>query len=284
MTAIVSPHVYCNDGIITDLSGYGCIPGNLGLPKKFQAAGYGYSKEESDTLFQPKGNYAPSGNYAVKGDSYTKEESDKKYFYAHTNVLKVDLDSLGASSHAGIYYQTQNTEAMAEYHYPVSEAGSLLVTLSANGCQQEYTAFNSGRKFVRGLKTIWNGKDGPWGEWKEYARTGESYSKSESDGRYKNTASKGVAGWLKDTSTGCIRAWGFVSVRDNDIVTVNLPVTFPTACVNLQVTVCSQDPNIGSEVMSAYGDIVSNSQIKVSLCASWNTNLTKGVFYCVEGY
>lgn len=31
MTAIVFPHVYCNDGIITDLSGYGCIPGNLGL-------------------------------------------------------------------------------------------------------------------------------------------------------------------------------------------------------------------------------------------------------------
>ncbi|WP_405470857.1 hypothetical protein ACGTI2_09635 [Morganella morganii] len=33
MTAIVFPHVYCNDGIITDLSGYGCIPGNLGLPE-----------------------------------------------------------------------------------------------------------------------------------------------------------------------------------------------------------------------------------------------------------
>ncbi|EKK5378463.1 hypothetical protein PN738_003611 [Morganella morganii] len=31
MTAIVFPHVCCNDGIITDLSGYGCIPGNLGL-------------------------------------------------------------------------------------------------------------------------------------------------------------------------------------------------------------------------------------------------------------
>ncbi|HDU8310028.1 hypothetical protein [Morganella morganii] len=43
MTAIVFPHVYCNDGIITDLSGYGCIPGNLGLPellnKKFDKAG-----------------------------------------------------------------------------------------------------------------------------------------------------------------------------------------------------------------------------------------------------
>lgn len=43
MTAIVFPHVYCNDGIITDLSGYGCIPGNLGLPelldKKFDKTG-----------------------------------------------------------------------------------------------------------------------------------------------------------------------------------------------------------------------------------------------------
>lgn len=43
MTAIVFPHVCCNDGIITDLSGYGCIPGNLGLGEKFQ----------------PKGNYLP---------------------------------------------------------------------------------------------------------------------------------------------------------------------------------------------------------------------------------
>lgn len=31
MTAIVFPHVCCNGGIITDLSGYGCILGNLGL-------------------------------------------------------------------------------------------------------------------------------------------------------------------------------------------------------------------------------------------------------------
>lgn len=31
MTAIIFPHVCCNGGIITDLSGYGCIPGNLGL-------------------------------------------------------------------------------------------------------------------------------------------------------------------------------------------------------------------------------------------------------------
>ncbi|MEM7919356.1 pyocin knob domain-containing protein, partial [Morganella morganii] len=149
------------------------------------------------------------GNYAMKGDSYTKAESDNKYFDAHTNVLSVDLNSLGASSHAGIYYQPANAGATEAYHYPISEAGSLLITQSAYGCQQEYTAFSSGRKFVRGLTTSWNGKDGPWGAWSEYSRlgvsytkvesdykyqpAGNSYSKSESDGRYEK---KGAAkGW-----------------------------------------------------------------------------------------
>ena len=37
MTAIVSPHICCNDGIITDLSGSGCIPGNLGLRELYLA-------------------------------------------------------------------------------------------------------------------------------------------------------------------------------------------------------------------------------------------------------
>ncbi|MBO8066831.1 hypothetical protein, partial [Morganella morganii] len=54
MTAIVFPHVYCNDGIITDLSGYGCIPGNLGLEEKLNtkldksalASEIGYSNEK----------------------------------------------------------------------------------------------------------------------------------------------------------------------------------------------------------------------------------------------
>lgn len=57
MTAIVFPHVCCNGGIITDLSGYGCIPGNLGLPEKYQ----------------PKGNYQPTGNYADKSSSVLQE-------------------------------------------------------------------------------------------------------------------------------------------------------------------------------------------------------------------
>ncbi|MEM8144961.1 hypothetical protein Q4R42_13480 [Morganella morganii subsp. sibonii] len=54
MTAIVFPHVCCNDGIITDLSGYGCIPGNLGLPEKYQ----------------PKGNYAGTRGENIEQDSF----------------------------------------------------------------------------------------------------------------------------------------------------------------------------------------------------------------------
>ncbi|WP_395597379.1 hypothetical protein [Morganella morganii] len=69
MTAIVFPHVYCNDGIITDLSGYGCIPGNLGLPEKFQ----------------PKGNYQPAGNYA------------------DGNTFKKNIDNASVTSPAGKY-------------------------------------------------------------------------------------------------------------------------------------------------------------------------------------
>ena len=66
MTAIVFPHVYCNDGIITDLSGYGCIPGNLGLPEKYQEVGYSYSKTEADKKYQPKGEYLDKDSTAVQ--------------------------------------------------------------------------------------------------------------------------------------------------------------------------------------------------------------------------
>ncbi|MEM8074723.1 hypothetical protein Q4R22_10665 [Morganella morganii subsp. sibonii] len=63
MTAIVFPHVCCNGGIITDLSGYGCIPGNLGLSELFSPL----------SIFYTEGGYAviKTGevydHFAVKG-------------------------------------------------------------------------------------------------------------------------------------------------------------------------------------------------------------------------
>lgn len=126
-----------------------------------------------------------------------------------TSVLSVDLNTLGANAATGVYYQTLNASATVENHYPVAEAGTLLVTPSAYGCQQEYTTFSSGRKFVRGLTGAWNGSDGPWGVWTEilsttegdtryqpkgnYTPEGQAYTKTESDARYIQNVQRGAA-------------------------------------------------------------------------------------------
>lgn len=82
-------------------------------------------------------------------------------------ALGVDLNTLGAYSAAGVHYQPTNAGATTANHYPVAEAGALLVLPSAYGCQQEYTTFGTGRKFLRGLSGAWNGTNGPWGSWNE---------------------------------------------------------------------------------------------------------------------
>ncbi|MGL5267239.1 MAG: tail fiber protein, partial [Plesiomonas shigelloides] len=85
--------------------------------------------------------------------------------------LSVDLNTLGSLAHRGVYYQPANAGATTEHHYPLAEAGTLIVTPSAYGCQQEYTSFFSCRKFCRGLSTAWNGENGPWLDWIEIGNT-----------------------------------------------------------------------------------------------------------------
>lgn len=82
-------------------------------------------------------------------------------------AMSMDLNTLGAYSAAGVHYQPTNAGATTANHYPVAEAGALLVLPSAYGCQQEYTTFGTGRKFLRGLSGAWNGTNGPWGNWNE---------------------------------------------------------------------------------------------------------------------
>ncbi|MGL6606620.1 pyocin knob domain-containing S74 family peptidase [Aeromonas hydrophila] len=78
--------------------------------------------------------------------------------------LNVDLNTVNG---VGIYYQVANVNATTVNNYPVPLAGTLFVTRSAYGCQQEYTTF-TGRKFQRGLTAAWNGTNGPWGIWTEF--------------------------------------------------------------------------------------------------------------------
>jgi hypothetical protein len=99
-------------------------------------------------------------------DAQIKAIDDKNFTYFKA-ALSVNLNTLGAIQSGGVYFQPANASATPANNYPIQEAGSLFVTPSAYGCSQEYTTFNSGRKFVRGLSASWNGKDGPWNEWKE---------------------------------------------------------------------------------------------------------------------
>lgn len=102
------------------------------------------------------------------GGNVTLKALDVGALPVYPNALAVDLNTLGAISQAGVYCQTKDVGATDKYHYPIKLAGSLLLTPSAYGCQQEYTEYTAGRKFVRDLTGLWNGKDGPWGNWREY--------------------------------------------------------------------------------------------------------------------
>ncbi|MDY3572307.1 phage tail protein [Enterobacter hormaechei] len=98
----------------------------------------------------------------------------KEFLQVAGTPLSVNLDTLGSSGSAGVYYQPANVNATPENNYPIAQAGTLIVTPSAYGCQQEYTAFTNGRKFFRALSGVWDGTSGPWAEWSEYYGPGHA--------------------------------------------------------------------------------------------------------------
>ncbi|WP_289882862.1 pyocin knob domain-containing protein, partial [Serratia ureilytica] len=100
----------------------------------------------------------------------------------------MDLNTLGATGQEGVYCQTQNADATTAKHYPANLAGTLLVTLSAYGCQQEYTTYSTRQKFVRGLTGPWNGKDGPWSDWASPPAYGWGMGPQHRDNAYNNVA------------------------------------------------------------------------------------------------
>ncbi|UYD60088.1 tail fiber protein S' [Aeromonas phage avDM12-TAAL] len=97
--------------------------------------------------------------------------------------LSVDLDTVTG---IGFYYQDTNANATAALHYPVGVAGSLVVSRSAYGIQQEYTTF-TGLKYIRGRGTS------TWSEWKEIY--GEASSV-----QFVNKKGDTISGTLKSTA------------------------------------------------------------------------------------
>ncbi|ULH09876.1 tail fiber protein [Serratia marcescens] len=123
----------------------------------------------------------------VNGDVELKG-LDVGAFPLHPDALTVDLNTLGAATQAGVYCQPENAGATTAKHYPVNLAGTLMVTPSAYGCQQEYTTYSTRQKFVRGLTGPWNGKDGPWSDWAAPPAYGWGMGPQHRDDAYNNVA------------------------------------------------------------------------------------------------
>ncbi|TXE22163.1 pyocin knob domain-containing protein [Serratia ureilytica] len=150
----------------------------------------------------------------------------------YPDALTADLNTLGATDQSGVYCQPQNADATTAKHYPVNLAGTLLVTPSAYGCQQEYTEFTAGRKFQRSLTAAWNGKDGPWSAWREYYGEGHKPTATDAqaaDWRNNFAARLGIARvltgankptspgvWAVENSTWTPVAWGTLYVTTNN--------------------------------------------------------------------
>lgn len=70
-----------------------------------------------------------------------------------TDVMEADLNHI---TKPGLYGQRVSAGATLNRNYPIQEAGTLLVTPSAYGVQQEYTSYYTNQKYVRGkLDTVW---------------------------------------------------------------------------------------------------------------------------------
>ncbi|ANI28922.1 hypothetical protein PL78_03585 [Yersinia entomophaga] len=131
-----------------------------------------------------------------------------------------DLNGFGnITSSVGVWYQSVDSQATPGRHYPANTSGTLLVTQSAYGCQQEYTTY-SGLKFVRGLTAEWNGA-GPWSEWKQISA------------QQPKTVTTRDYIRIPDVPGGLIIQWfaGPSSTGESTMGPLSFPIAFPTACV-----------------------------------------------------
>lgn len=71
----------------------------------------------------------------------------------------LEHEDLNAVTQIGIYGQGANVNATSARHYPVSEAGTLVVSPSAYGVMQSYTTYSTKSQYVR------NQLDSGWNAW-----------------------------------------------------------------------------------------------------------------------
>ena len=127
--------------------------------KRYEAAGSGYTKAETDAKYQPK------GNYALTGSSYTKAESDGKYQTKSQLIRGSYFVGSGSPVYGLGSFSFGATLASAPtVHYinagaviPAGCAGSASApdAVAGNLCVFETTAINTSGRFIgRGDGTI----------------------------------------------------------------------------------------------------------------------------------
>ena len=90
-----------------------------------------------------------------------------------TNLGNTNINTFGRDKF-GIYSQTSPTQATVANGYPAMLAGILEVFPGAytNGVIQRYTEHLSGKCWQRASSNVWNGTDGPWGDWVQSSTVG----------------------------------------------------------------------------------------------------------------
>lgn len=120
-------------------------------------SGWGFvSKTDNTQAFRQAVNF--DRHFAQWGNNASGWGSVHEYFMLRPQLGASNLNNV---TMCGMYSQMANANAQPNLNYPAQEAGTLLVTPSAYGYQQEYTTFYSNKKFVRG-------RDGNgWLPWKQ---------------------------------------------------------------------------------------------------------------------
>ncbi|MDG6448521.1 tail fiber protein [Glaesserella parasuis] len=109
-------------------------------------SGWGFvSKTDNTQAFRQAVNF--DRHFAQWGNNASGWGSVHEYFMLRPQLGASNLNNV---TMCGMYSQMSNANTQSNLNYPAQEAGTLLVTPSAYGYQQEYTTFYSNKKFVRG--------------------------------------------------------------------------------------------------------------------------------------
>lgn len=190
----------------------------------------------------------------------------------------INIDTLGAAQHEGIYNQTSNANATTERGYPINTAGTLIVTRSAYGCQQMYISFSSGRVFVRGLSSAWNGSNGPWFPWAEVGGSADWNSLTGKPSTF--PPSSHTHPWNQVTGAPATAtrwpSWGEVTGKPSGFMP-------PTAFAAVGTYVLTALSNTSSN-HSYNGQTRAGSTFSVSRAGTWRSMLNSSLGLAGSGY